>query len=190
MENLVRESLELIDHLSRYTLENYLNEKVQKLKNNLDIILTLESEKNEFDLAREQIFNSVTGMHKSISNIKKLSEKARLELSYCDSAINDLLHAIEIIDCDDSKLLEYTIKVKELTIRRRKVKDFMDISNPFKKFSESPTNNGAVGRIHNLSQTVTDRNKLLKNKTYTVRVLKEIQKDFDKVSVKKTLTNK
>ena len=180
---LINETLELINLLNSYKLENYLGSKVQKLKQNIDSLLPVESDDNKFIVAKDKIVNSINHISDSFQNIEKMTKEAYDEISYCDNAINDVLHAIELIDSSSEKLIYYSEEIKRFRTRRRNAKNFLDVTSHFKNFACGDKNKGALNRIYNLKQSTNDKNKLTLNRTYTVRVLRDMQKDFDRQSI-------
>ena len=108
-----------------------------------------------------------------IHNLDTKIAMATEEMNKCNGAIQDLMHKIEIEDCDDKESLEMVKKIKELRNQRRESKDFLELVEPFVEFLKDEDKAKTIKELANIAGRINNKAKQMNNRVYFMRTMEE-----------------
>lgn len=177
------EAEQLFNELGKYQYP-YISEKVTALREYFQPIIDNEKDKQtkkKYKLRysygkaspRELVQNALNAFSQSVA----LYEEANSNVEYCQRAIQDILHAMELLEASDKQLIEWARELKELRLIRREAKDFAELSQPLYQFAQKHKSIGKeLGQIHG------EVNKLytkMDNRSYKVREKTSLAEAFE-----------
>lgn len=113
-----------------------------------------------------------------VNSAVHMYQEAMDEENHLNNEVNDILHAMELLEPSDEELLDYAKQLRVLKKRRRKAKDFAESVKPLKEFVEENKQ-----FLKKLGQVVSEINRIKTiqdNRQYMPRVQTTLAEAFDK----------
>lgn len=121
------------------------------------------------------IENDLLAIKKIFVDYPKLYKVKKQELIKAEQERQDLLHALELGKLDAIKMGKITRELKQVQIRRRQIKNNLEVLEIVSKFSHTFNNNSNKNKqIESVANTV--KNITGRDRRYTMRVRTDLQK--------------
>ncbi|MBQ2871638.1 hypothetical protein IJE86_08045 [bacterium] len=113
-----------------------------------------------------QFYNLIKQIEDKATNIEEDEEKTAKK-------IQDLLHIVEMEDCDDKKGLEILKEIKQLRLNRRENKDYLALVEPIRTFLNDEDNLKVLKNLVNIVGQVNNKARKAGNRVYFLRTQQE-----------------
>ena len=113
-----------------------------------------------------QFYNLIKQIEDKATNMEEDEEKTAKK-------IQDLLHIVEMEDCDDKKGLEILKEIKQLRLNRRENKDYLALVEPIRTFLNDEDNLKVLKNLVNIVGQVNNKARKAGNRVYFLRTQQE-----------------
>lgn len=118
-----------------------------------------------------------------IADVPRLFEKNERKIEQLEKESSDLIHALELLEFDEEKGLEYIEQLRDVRLQRRRHKDQNMILKPLYDYIKSrPKLLQELRQCHKeTEQTI----RAMQNRSYTPRIRMELTESFAKQAAEK-----
>lgn len=106
---------------------------------------------------------------KFINNIQTRCQYYNDDLQGFDSTRNDIYHKLEMCDLSQDEQLELLNQIKEKSVERRKIKDFIEVTRPIIEFLNDEDNKKVLQAFGNVVGMTMNNLKKLDTRVYFLR---------------------
>lgn len=164
-----------INHIANIYSIN--SKTVETLLNNSGKVITTSSQvMSKIAKNKEDEFKNETFDPSVIKNFINFINTVQYKYDYClesmekfNNVRNDIYHKLELDDIDTEEQLKLLEKIKETSVERREMKDFVEIVEPLIKFMNVPENKKSIATLANISGMISNKVKSMNTRVYFLR---------------------
>lgn len=134
---------------------------------------------NHDDVSFESFKETVVKLDSLVKGIHKKVKSLENELDVCDKESQDILHMIELSNFHASKGYNLAKDLQVVRKKRRRVKDELDALSAIKKTLN--VHRPIPHQAQVLASIVGEKDKKMKNRSYTPRVRLDMAEEFEKL---------
>lgn len=106
---------------------------------------------------------------KFINNIELRYNMYKQDVEKFDNVRNDIYHTLELNNVSQEEQLELLDKIKQTSIERRELKDFIEVVTPIIEFLQDENNKKVIATFSNIAGRVVNNMKKMSNRVYFIR---------------------